>query len=78
MPLQTIKYIVLKEYIKLGQRVEKFNVEANVDGQWTKVADETTIGHKRILKLNPVDTKKLRINIVSSRACPVISSVEVY
>lgn len=76
--VQTIKYVVLKEYIKLGQRVEKFNVEANVDGQWTKVADETTIGHKRILKLNPVDTKKLRINIVSSRACPVISSVEVY
>lgn len=73
-----VKYVVLKEYIKLGQRVKAFNVEALEDGQWVKVADETTIGHKRILKLNPFKTNKLRINITDSKACPVISSVAVY
>lgn len=74
----TINYVVLKEFIRLGQRVEKFNVEAFVDGNWIKVADETTIGHKRILKITPVRTSKLIVNITNSRACPVISSLSIY
>lgn len=79
--LQTVapvKYVVLQEYIKLGQRVKAFTVEAWKDNAWVKIADATTIGYKRILKLDPVNTDKIRINITSSKACPVISSVQVY
>lgn len=75
---ETVKYVVLKEYIKLGQRIKTFNVEVNKNGQWVKVADETTIGHKRILKLDPVTTDKVRVNITGSKACPVISAIEIY
>ena len=42
------------------------------------LAKGTTIGHKRILKIEPVETDRIRINITSSRACPLISSVAVY
>lgn len=73
-----IKYIVLQEYIKLGQRVKTFQVEVWKGNAWSKVADATTIGYKRILKIEPVETNKIRINITSSKACPVISNVEVY
>ncbi|OJU46888.1 MAG: glycoside hydrolase family 29 [Bacteroidales bacterium 45-6] len=73
-----INYIVLQEYIKLGQRVKAFNVEAFENGQWKKMAEETTIGHKRILKIEPIKARKIRINITASKACPVISSLAVY
>lgn len=76
--VEPVKYVVLQEYIKLGQRVKAFKVEVWKDNAWVTVADATTIGYKRILKLDPVDTDKIRINITSAKACPVISSIQVY
>ena len=73
-----VKYIVLQEYIKLGQRVKNFTVEIWKDQAWKKVSEATTIGHKRILKIDPITTDKVRISITASRACPLISSVEVF
>lgn len=73
-----IKYIVLQEYIKLGQRVKKFSIEVWKNGTWYKVADGTTIGYKRILRIEPVLGSKVRVNILDSKACPVISNAEVY
>jgi alpha-L-fucosidase len=69
---------VLQEYIRLGQRVKSFTVEVWKDNNWTKVADGTTIGYKRILKIDPVITDKVRINITASKACPLISNVAIY
>jgi alpha-L-fucosidase len=76
--MQTIKYVVLQEYIKLGQRVKSFNVEVWADNAWQQVATGTTIGYKRILKFNPVKAGKVRINITASKACPLISNVAIY
>jgi len=73
-----VKYILLQENIKLGQRVKSFSVEAQKDGSWSKIAEATTIGRKRILKLGPIETDKIRVNILASKVCPVISNVEVY
>lgn len=74
----TVQYVVLQEYIKLGQRVKSFTVEAWQDGSWNKVADATTIGYKRILKFNPVKTNQIRVTITDAKACPVISHVAIY
>lgn len=74
-----IKYVVVQEYIQLGQRVKAFEVEAKVNGEWEKVATSTTIGYKKILQLEtPVKTDNVRISITDSRACPVISNIEIY
>ena len=75
---QPVKYILIQEYIKLGQRVRSFQVEVWKDNAWQKITEGTTIGYKRILKIEPVETDKVRISITSSKACPVISTVEVY
>ncbi|MEO6232414.1 MAG: alpha-L-fucosidase [Ferruginibacter sp.] len=75
---ETIKYILLQEYIRLGQRIKSFNIEVWKDGEWKEVASATTIGYKRILSIDPVETKKIRINFTDSKACPVISNIEVY
>ena len=73
-----VKYILLQEYIRLGQRVKEFSVDAWKDGAWQEIASATTIGYKRILNIDPVETGKIRINIKESKACPVLSAIEVY
>jgi len=76
---QLIKYVLLQEYIRLGQRVRRFSIDAWMNNSWQQVAQATTIGHKRIVRLDqPVETQKIKINIEDSRACPVISNIEIY
>jgi alpha-L-fucosidase len=76
---KTIKYVQLQEYIKLGQRVKAFKIEVNVGDEWEPVAEGTTIGYKRILKLDsPVQTSKIRVKITSSKGCPLLSEVALY
>lgn len=67
-----------QEYIRLGQRVKSFSVEALVAGEWKEIAKATTIGYKRILRFPTVEATKLRLNITGSKACPLISNIGVY
>jgi len=73
-----VSYIVLQEYITLGQRVRSFAADVWKNGQWEEVAAATTIGHKRILQIDPVKTSRLRIRILDSKECPVLSGISVY
>lgn len=75
---ETINYVIIQEYIKLGQRVESFTISVWNDNRWIEVQKSSTIGYKRIIKLNPVKTNRVRISIANSRACPIISNVELY
>jgi alpha-L-fucosidase len=73
-----ISFVLIQEYIRLGQRVKSFSVEVEKDGKWLEVAKGTTVGYKRILRINPVESQKLRLLISDSKACPAISNLEVY
>ena len=75
---KTIKYIEIQEYIKLGQRVKSFTIDAFDGTNWSKIGDGTTIGYKRIVKIDPVETSKIRFSITDAKACPLISSVKVF
>ena len=62
--------VMLQEYIPLGQRVRSFRVEYLDGKEWKTIPVEeetTTIGYKRILRFNPVETKRLRLTILDSR-----------
>jgi alpha-L-fucosidase len=74
----TFNRFLAREYIPLGQRVKSFSLEAWVDGAWEEIDVQSTIGNKRILRFENVSSQKLRFSILDSRACPVISTVEVY
>lgn len=73
-----VNRIVLQEYIKLGQRIQEFNVSAFTGGEWKTLIDGTTIGHKVIRKFPVVSATKIKITISKSKACPVISNIELY
>lgn len=75
---KVINYVVLQEYIKLGQRVKNFKIEAWKDNAWKEIGEGTTIGYKRIIKVEPIETDKVRISILGARACPVISTVKLF
>ena len=74
-----LSYLVLKEAIPFSQRVEKFSVwYAAEDGRKEKMVDATTIGYKKIIDLQGVETDAIEIRIEDSRVAPVISFVGVY
>lgn len=76
-PISFNRFLV-QEYIKLGQRVKSFTVEAFVNGEWKQLANQTTIGYKRILCFPNVKADKIRFTIADSKASPIISNIEVY
>lgn len=67
-----------QEYIRLGQRVKSFTVEALVEGEWKEIAQGTTIGYKRILRFPGIKASKVRFTITASKSCPVISNIGIY
>lgn len=69
---------LIQEYIPLGQRVKQFSLEAEVDGAWKLIDHQTTIGYKRILRLDDIEATKLRLNIEDAKAEPLISNIEIY
>ena len=75
---RTFNRIVLQEYIPLGQRVAAFEVEVFRNGAWEKVAQETTIGYKRILLIPTVTASAVRVRITEADACPVLNRIALY
>ncbi|MFA5417531.1 MAG: alpha-L-fucosidase [Bacteroidales bacterium] len=75
---QVVQYLVIQEYIKLGQRIKEFEIEALENDRWTTIAHGTTVGYKRIVQFNPVETNGLRLKMLDSKACPVLSNIEIY
>lgn len=67
-----------QEYIRLGQRVRGFKVEALVGGDWKEIGHGSTIGYKRILRFPAVEATKVRFTINDSRSNPVISAIGLY
>lgn len=76
---QTFNIIRLRENIKLGQRIEKIEIDAFIDGNWKKVGEATSIGANRLVRLqNYISTTKLRIRIEESPVCIALSDVGVF
>ncbi len=73
-----IDYIVLKENITLGQRVESFTVEAELNGVFSEIYRGTVIGYKRIVPVKNITTDKIRINIKDSRTEPTLAFMGIY
>lgn len=84
---KTIHYVMLQEYIRLGQRIKSFTIETSTDNSsWQTFASGTTIGYKRIMALNDNTTsygngqaaRYVRVKITDSKECPLIQTVSVY
>ena len=70
--------LLLQEYIRLGQRIHKFELEVETEKGWNIIAAGTTIGYKRILRFDDVNTAKVRITFETDAPCLTLSNLEIY
>jgi alpha-L-fucosidase len=73
-----VNRILIQEYIKLGQRIQEYKVSSFDKGKWKLLAEGTTIGNKVIRKFPVIKTSKIKITFSKSKACPVISNIELF
>ncbi|MBQ8493226.1 MAG: alpha-L-fucosidase [Alistipes sp.] len=73
------RYIVIEEYIALGQRVREYAVDVKRDNTWQQVAYGSTIGYKRIIPLEEeIVTSEIRVRFIDSRGPLTIDRIAVY
>lgn len=77
--LRTVDRVVVQEAIEhRGQRITGIAVEARRDGEWVELGRAKTVGYKRILRVDPVETDAVRVRITGSRARPSVSRFGLY
>jgi len=76
----TFDVISLQEAVDhRSQRIESFAVDVKDGAQWKQMDEQTTIGHKRLLRLDaPVTTDEVRIRINSSRTEPTLAEIGLF
>jgi alpha-L-fucosidase len=73
-----IEHVILQEPIRYGQRMASFRVEARQGSAWVVVARGTTIGYKRILRIDPTVTDEVRVVIEEANNAPALNEVGLY
>lgn len=69
----------LREAIQLGQRIGAFELDAWQQGSWIQVAQATSVGSCRLIRLpTPVETQRLRLRITDSAACIALAEFGVF
>lgn len=78
--LETVSFdvVMLQEEIRVGQRIEKFHLEYWNGNEWKKFAEGTTVGYKRLLRVDPVKTNRIRLTVDESRLNPTLSNFGIY
>lgn len=76
--VKRVSHIVVKECIPFSQRVEQYAMDVKTADGWQEVCSGTTIGYQKIAHFAPVETDEIRIRILDSRVCPVISFIGIY
>ena len=76
--MRKLHILTLKEDLRFSQRIERFAVEYRCGKGWKRIYEGTTVGYKKYCRFRPVTTDEIRILILDSRVCPVLSHVAVY
>lgn len=70
--------IMLQEHIRTGQRIEEFRLETWDGDKWREFARGTTVGYKRLLRIEAVTSRRIRLVIAQSRSSPALSKLGLY
>lgn len=74
----SIRYLVVREDIRFGERIRGYRIEARIDGVWTLIGEGSCIGNKRIHPLKPGRYEALRLTITGSDGAAYIRSAALY
>lgn len=73
-----VRVLRVEEAIALGQRVQRFAIDAHVGGAWRTVAEGETIGPRRLFRIEPVRTRQVRLRVLEALAVPCIAEFAIY
>ena len=66
--------VMIQEPIQLGQRISSYRVDAFVGASWETIARGTTVGHKKLDRLDhPVTTSRVRLVVETALADPLVA-----
>lgn len=69
----------IREDIRFGQRIEEVAVETFEAGGWKPLATATSIGPRRLIRLDhPVSASRVRLRVTQTAAPPVFSEFALY
>jgi len=75
----TFGVIRIREEIRLGQRIDALAVETWNAGAWEPVAQATSIGARRLIRLeHPVTATRLRLRVTQASASPALREFAVF
>ncbi len=77
-PGKPFNRVVLQEDIAKGQRISAFTVEVETADGWAPLAQETTIGRKRILLVPQTSCETLRVRVTDALAKPLLKDIGLY
>ncbi len=69
---------MLQEYIPLGQRIHSFVFEVEKNGVLEEAAAGTTVGYKRVLRLDDATTTRARLTLKTNAPCITLSEMGLY
>ena len=79
---KTFDCLMLQEVIQLGHRTTGWSVEYSADGaNWTAIPEATnkqSIGHKWIIRFQPVTASQVRLRITAGKAPPALHTFGIY
>ena len=75
---QRIRYAVIREHLPLSQRIEQFELWEEKNGRTECLYRGTTVGNKRIVKLENCHTASIFFIVTDSRGAPAIEYLAFY
>jgi len=74
----TFNAVSLREFLPLGQRVERFALDVDRDGQWREYTRGTAIGNRRFVRGTTCTTRRVRLRVHDGLVCPAISEMALF
>lgn len=75
---KTVGLILSQEAIAFGQRVEEYAIEGRTSAGWAPLAQGTTIGHKKLDRIEPIAITELRFTVRKAIAPPMIRRIGLF
>lgn len=75
---RTLRFAVLREHLPLSQRIERFELWAERDGKAECLFEGTTVGYKRIVRLENCVTAAVLLRVTDARGIPALEQLAFY
>lgn len=74
----TFNVIGLREFLPLGQRIDRFAIDVDDAGVWHEWCCKASIGARRLIRGEKTTTRRIRFRVVKAPVSPAISKIGVY